>query len=125
MKKLGVLLIVFFFAGCYQVERNCLPFHEGRFQFTTMVNGEMQQSVFVRTGDLEIESYQGVIDSARIRWVNACECILTKLNPSNNQDKRPIRMKILKTKDSTEYTFEYALVGDTKNTQRGTIEKIK
>jgi hypothetical protein len=90
-----------------------------------MVNGEMQQSVFVRTGDLEIETYQGAIDSAWIRWVNDCECVLTKLNPSNNQDKRPIRMKILKTKDSTEYTFEYTLVGDTKNTQRGTIEKIK
>jgi hypothetical protein len=125
MNKLGIFLLIGLFSGCYRVERNCLPFHEGHFQFTTMVNGEMQQSVFVRTGDLEIETYQGAIDSARIRWVNDCECVLTKLNPSNNQDKRPIRMKILKTKDSTEYTFEYTLVGDTKNTQRGTIEKIK
>ncbi len=125
MKKSILLLCLLFFASCYQVERNCLPFHEGRFRFTTLVNGEMQESVFVRKGALEIETYQSIVDSAQIRWVNDCECILTKLNPSSNQDKRPIRMKILKTKGNSEYTFEYALVGDTKNTQRGTIEKIE
>jgi hypothetical protein len=48
---------------------------------------------------------------------------LTKLNPISNQDKRPIQIKIISTqKDS--YTFEYSLVGDSKNTQRSTIQKI-
>lgn len=125
MKKSLLLLLLLVFSSCYQLERDCMPFHEGRFRFTTLVNGEMQESIFVRKGNLEIETYQSKIDSAQIRWVNDCECILTKLNPTSNQDKRPIRMKILKTKGSSEYTFEYALVGDTKNTQRGTIEKIE
>lgn len=111
--------------GCYSVERNCLPFHEGQFQFTTMVNGVMQTATFSRKGNLEIERFQGQIDSANIRWVNDCECILTKINPTNNQDKRPIRMRIIQTQDSSSYIFEYALVGDNKNTQRGTIQKIK
>ena len=125
MKKPLLLLLLLVFSGCYQVERDCIPFHEGHFRFTTLVNGEMHESIFVRKGNLEIETYQSKIDSAQIRWVNDCECILTKLNPTSNQDKRPIRMKILKTKGNSEYTFEYALVGDTKNTRRGIIEKIE
>ena len=64
------------------------------------------------------------MDTATIRWVNDCECILTKLNPSSNQYKRPIQIKILSTTDKS-YTFEYSLVGDSGNTQRGTIQKIK
>ena len=125
MKKSLLLLLILVFSSCYQVERDCMLFHVGRFRFMTLVNGEMHESIFVRKGNLEIETYQSKIDSAQIRWVNDCECILTKLNPTSNQDKRPIRMKILKTKGNSEYTFEYALVGDTKNTLRGIIEKIE
>ncbi len=68
--------------------------------------------------------YQGKIDTATLRWVNDCECILTKLNPTSNQEKRPIQIKILKTQGRS-YTFEYSLVGDSKNVQRGTIKKFK
>jgi hypothetical protein len=84
----------------------------------------MTRSVFQRTAKLEIEFYEGVTDTASIRWVNDCECILTKLNPTSNQDKRPIQIKILNTKENS-YTFEYSLVGDIANKQRGTIQKIK
>ena len=118
------IIIFLFFISCYSVERDCLPFHHGTFEFTTIVNNEMKTSYFLRTANLEIETYEGVIDSAAIRWVNDCECILTKLNPSSNQDKRPIQMKILNTKADT-YTFQYSLVGDSKNRHRGTIMKIK
>ena len=83
----------------------------------------MKTSIFSRDSLYEIEQYEGKIDTASIRWVNDCECILTKLNPISNQDKRPIQIKIISTqKDS--YTFEYSLVGDSKNTQRSTIQKI-
>ena len=125
MQKCFTACLSFLIWGCYSVERNCLPFHEGQFQFTTMVNGAMQTATFSRKGNLEIERFQGQIDSANIRWVNDCECILTKINPTSNQDKRPIRMRIIQTQDSSSYIFEYALVGDNKNTQRGTIQKIK
>ena len=73
---------------------------------------------------MEIENYEGKIDSARIRWVNDCECILTKLNPKSNQDKRPVQIKILSTQGNS-YTFEYSLVGKSEKKQRGTIKKIK
>ena len=124
MKKWLFACISLLLLRCYSVERNCLPFHQGQFEFTTLVEGEMQTATFTRLGDLEIEKYLGRTDSARIRWVNDCECILTKINPTNNQDKRPIRMRIIQTQDSTEYVFEYALVGDNKNTRRGTVQKV-
>ena len=82
------------------------------------------EAFFIMEPLATLEVYEGVTDTASIRWVNDCECILTKLNPSSNQDKRPIQIKILSTKENS-YTFEYSLVGDNANKQRGTIQKIK
>jgi hypothetical protein len=118
----GYFPIMFLFS-CYSVERDCNKFHTGSFEFTSLINGEIKTSYFTRTQDLEIENYEGKIDSARIRWVNDCECILTKINPTTNQDKRPVQIKIISTQNN-EYTFEYSLVGKNDNMQRGTIKKI-
>jgi len=109
--------------SCYKVERDCSNFHTGEFEFSSIVNGTLKTSYFIRTEKLEIETYEGKIDSARIRWVNDCECILTKLNPVSNQDKRPVQIKILSTTDDS-YVFEYSIVGKADNKQRGTIKKI-
>lgn len=113
-----------FFYSCYSVNRDCKNFQTGSFEFSTMINGEIKTSYFLRTKDLEIETYEGKVDSARIRWVNDCECILTKINPKTNQDKRPVQIKILSTEENS-YTFEYSLVGQSDNKQRGMIRKIK
>ena len=114
----GLLLIY----SCYSVERDCKKFHIG---FLNSAHWSMVRSklYFSRTEDLEIETYEGKIDSASIRWVNDCECILTKLNPKSNQDKRPVQIKILSTEGNA-YTFEYSFVGKSENKQRGTIKKI-
>ena len=117
---LGLLIL---FQSCYTVERNCLPFHTGTFEFTQIIKNEMKTSTFTRDSLYEIEQFEGKIDTASIRWVNDCECILTKLNPTSNQEKRPIQIKIISTTQNS-YVFEYSLVGDAKNTQRGTIQKI-
>ena len=120
------LLVCFgplFFCSCYSVKRDCKNFQTGSFEFTTLVGDEIKTSYFFRTKDLEIETFEGKVDTARIRWVNDCECILTKLNPKSNQDKRPVQIKILSTEGNT-YTFEYSLVGKSDNKQRGTIRKI-
>jgi hypothetical protein len=117
---LGVLIL---FQSCYTVERNCLPFHTGTFEFTQIIKNEMKTSTFTRDSLYEIEQFEGKIDTASIRWVNDCECILTKLNPTSNQEKRPIQIKIISTTQNS-YVFEYSLVGDAKNTKRGTIQKI-
>lgn len=118
-----VCFVPLFFYSCYSVKRDCKNFQTGSFEFTTLVGDEIKTSYFFRTKDLEIETFEGKVDTARIRWVNDCECILTKLNPKSNQDKRPVQIKILSTEGNT-YTFEYSLVGKSDNKQRGTIRKI-
>lgn len=123
MKRLLVCIILML-SSCYTVERDCIPFHQGTFEFSQIINGSMKTSTFTRDSLYEIERFEGKIDTASIRWVNDCECILTKINPTSNQDKRPIQIKIISTQDNS-YTFEYSLVGDSKNTQRGTIQKIQ
>ena len=118
-----VFFILVLFISCYSLERNCKPFQQGEFKFTQIINGEIKSSYFTRDSIFEVELFEGKIDTSSIRWVNDCECILTKLNPNNNQEKRPIQIRIISTK-SDRYTFEYSLVGDSKNRQRGSIQKI-
>ena len=118
-------ICLFLFSSCYTLERNCKPFQQGNFQFSQIINGEIKTSYFSRDSLYEIERYEGKIDTATIRCVNDCECILTKLSPTSNQDKRPIQIRIISTQGDDAYTFEYSLVGDSKNKQKGTIQKIK
>lgn len=118
-----VLFILVLFISCYSLERDCKPFQQGEFKFTQIINGEIKSSYFTRDSIFEVELFEGKIDTSSIRWVNDCECILTKLNPNNNQEKRPIQIRIISTKGDR-YTFEYSLVGDSKNRQRGSIQKI-
>ena len=118
-----VFFILVLFISCYSLERDCKPFQQGEFKFTQIINGKIKSSYFTRDSIFEIELFEGKIDTSSIRWVNDCECILTKLNPNNNQEKRPIQIRIISTKGDR-YTFEYSLVGDSKNRQRGSIQKI-
>ena len=118
-----VFFILVLFISCYSLERDCKPFQQGEFKFTQIINGEIKSSYFTRDSIFEVELFEGKIDTSSIRWVNDCECILTKLNPNNNQEKHPIQIRIIRTKGDR-YTFEYSLVGDSKNRQRGSIQKI-
>ena len=118
-----IIFFLPFFMSCYSLERDCKSFQQGEFKFTQIIDGEIKNSYFTRDSIYEIELFESKIDTASIRWVNDCECILTKLKPIDNQDKRPIQIRIISTKDN-EYTFEYSLVGDSTNKQRGTIHKV-
>ncbi|MDA9602560.1 DNA topoisomerase IV [Flavobacteriaceae bacterium] len=118
-----IFIILVLFISCYSLERDCKTFQQGEFKFTQIINGEIKSSYFTRDSIFEVELFEGKIDTSSIRWVNDCECILTKLNPNNNQEKRPIQIRIISTKGDR-YTFEYSLVGDSKNRQRGSIQKI-
>ena len=100
-----------------------MPFHEGKFKFSHVINNEIKTSYFIRDSLYEIEFFEGRIDTAKIRWVNDCECILTKLNAKSYNEKRPIQIRILSTNQNG-YNFEYSLVGDRKNKKKGKIEKI-
>ena len=107
--------------SCYQPQRNCQEFKDGEFTFTTTIDEKEVTTRFTRKGDLEIDYYNGRIDSSSIRWVNDCEYIVNKLNPKNKAEQKSVHMKILTTTDNS-YTFEYSFVGDN-NKSKGTAIK--
>ena len=117
------LFILFLLTSCYNVDRNCENFKIGEFEFTYKLNDTIQTSLFTRTLDYEIEEFNSVIDSSSISWVNNCEFILTKINPKTNQEKRPVRIKIIRTYENS-YDFEYSSVNEPIIIQRGTATRI-
>lgn len=124
MKKqlLYIIPLIPLFASCYQQERNCNDFKTGTFKFETEIDGEIKTSTFVRLDSIEIETFEGKVDTSSIRWVNDCEYVLRKLHPKNMAEEKAVSMRIITTKGNT-YTFEYGLVGDNRR-ERGQIEKI-
>ncbi len=107
--SLFIALVVLY--ACNSRERNCLDFRNGTFYVESEQEGQIVRSKFRREEDFEYDYFQGKIDTSRVRWVNDCECILQKVNPSNALEKKPIHIRILYTTDST-YTFEYGYLND-------------
>ena len=109
-----LLLIILFisFTNCEKIERNCKDFHSGNFYTETSVNGITYKSTFSRnTSNIQIEEFEGKIDSSSVRWVNDCEMILSPINPRSLDEKKNILIKILTTTDSS-YTYEYSFLGN-------------
>jgi hypothetical protein len=123
MRNVFITTLLLFCVSCFSPERNCAEFKTGKFSFTSIVLGDTLTTTFVRTDSIEVDYYLNRVDSSSVRWLNDCECIVKKLRPLSYQDSKSVNMKILTTTSDT-YTFEYNLVGDTKNKQRGTVTKI-
>ncbi len=123
MLKITLFATTLFFlvTSCYQPERNCADFKNGEFSFTTTVDDKEIKTAFTRIDDLEIDYFDGKVDSSSVRWINDCEYVVKKLNPRNRAEEKPIHMKILSTTDNS-YTFEYSIVGEAKK-QKGTVIK--
>lgn len=122
-KALYFFIIIFAAIGCYEPQRECEPFKNGRFRFTTILNNQEITTTFTRQGSLEIEFFNDKTDSSSVRWLNNCEYILKKLHPKNKAEEKSVHIKIISTTDST-YTFTYGLVGQTQKS-KGTAFKIK
>lgn len=116
------LLISTMFFSCYSPEKNCTDFQTGTFKFESYLNGELVTSTFTRNDSIEIDSFQGSVDTSSVRWINDCEYIIKNLHPKNMAERKPLHIKILTTKKDS-YTFEYGLVGDPKK-NKGTVTKI-
>ena len=118
-----ILILALLFTSCYNVERDCIDFKTGVFEFSTEVNDSLVTSTFTRTNEFEIELFNGIEDSSAIKWVNDCEFLLTKLNPRTNQERRPVRIKILRTYGD-KYDFEFSQVNNPQKISRGTVRRI-
>ncbi len=121
-----ILVFVVFLLLCSScitpAERQCKDFKIGNFKSEVIINGETFKSSFIRTKTLQIETYNGKVDSSEVRWINDCEVIFKTINPKSMAERKDIHLKILTTTDST-YVFEYSYVGETKK-QKGTAFKF-
>src|SRR5690606_38689596 len=123
MNRLLVMVCLLFLSSCYTHERNCKDFKTGDFYSEVTINGQLFKSTFSRTDALQIETYDGKIDSAQVRWINDCEVIFKTIRPKNMAEQKDVHLKILTTTDSS-YTYEYSYVGETKK-QKGLAYKAK
>ena len=123
LKKIFYLPLLLLLVSCYNVEHNCKDFKTGKFRFEYEVDGVKKVTLFERNDSIEIENFEGKIDTATIRWVNDCEYILKKLHPKNMAEEKSIDMKILSTSGNT-YIFEFGIVG-TAQKQKGTVTKLE
>ncbi len=114
------LLIIL--TSCYRPQRDCKTFKTGEFSFTTIIEGEEKTTTFVRNDTMEVDYFEGKADTSSVRWINDCEYIVKKINPSNPAEEKSVSIKILTTTDST-YTFEYGIVGETKKSQGTAVRK--
>lgn len=119
----GLVLLLLVACSCYRPERNCTDFKNGKFSFTAEIDGEEHTTTFVRNDSVELDYFQGKVDTSSIRWLNDCEYIVKKLHPKNMAEEKSIHMKILSTSKNS-YTFEYKVVGSTKKST-GTALKIQ
>ena len=117
MKATFLFAFLFCITSCYQNNRNCNDFKIGTFSSEVIINNVQYTSSFSRTEFLQIETYNGKIDSSEVRWINDCEVIFKTINPKSRIEKKDIHLKILATTDSS-YTYEYSYVGES-NKQKG------
>tara|TARA_Y200000002_G_scaffold353766_1_gene333461 strand:+ start:178 stop:549 length:372 start_codon:yes stop_codon:yes gene_type:complete len=107
-----LLLIVLSLSSCYEVKRDCKAFKTGHFQSKILLDDRVLESTFIRYDNLQVEFFNGKIDSSSVRWINDCEMIFKTINPKNRAEKKDIHIKILSTTE-TGYLFEYGYVGTT------------
>ena len=128
MKRFLIICFFLVLTGCYNIERNCQDYRTGEFKFTFYIDGKEKTGTFIRTESYSIDYYENKIDSSFTRWINDCEFILKKINPTNALENDAIHMKILTTTDSS-YTFEYKMAIKKQNratrVEKGTAYRIK
>ena len=112
MKYFYILILVSFYSCNLNQERLCNDFKNGSFKSVITIEGIEYTSIFKRNDSIQVETFNNVIDSSYVRWINNCEVVFTTINPKNILQKKPVLVKILRTfKDS--YDFEYSYVGET------------
>ena len=115
ISSLSILLFtILFFHSCNQIERNCNLFKTGEFFSEINYDGVLFSSTFSRDDkNIQIEKFQGKIDSSKVRWINDCEMVLSPINAKKLSGKKNILIKILTTTD-TSYSYEYSFIGENK-----------
>lgn len=113
MKNILIGFLSVLLVSCYESERNCEAFKMGRFKSEIVIKGVKKTVFFIRTKDLQVETFEGRTDSLSIRWVNDCEFVTRKLRPRNMAEEKSYLIRIVSTTKES-YLFEFSEVGKSK-----------
>ena len=94
MKYLYLTILISLFSCNINQERICNDFKTGSFKSVISIEGVEYTSIFKRNDSIQIETFNNVIDSSYIRWINDCEVVFTTINPKNILQKKPVLVKI-------------------------------
>lgn len=122
MKRFIICLALWSCYSCYTVKRDCENFKTGTYSSEITINGKRYTSKFTRDTQLQVEIFNGVIDSSKVRWINSCEMVFSTINPKNRSQQKDVHLKILTTTENA-YTFEYSYVGESLK-QKGVATRV-
>ena len=122
MRYFLIIILLFTIQSCIQKNKlHVNDLKQGSFK-TTLEDDEII-SFATRNDSIQIEDFNGVKDTFRIRWIDQFEYILVKKNPKTMLDSTPFHVKITGVKDNS-YTFSAYYKGS-KFKQKGTAIKLE
>ena len=121
MKKLfGFFIIVLSFYACKESTLDADRFKSGVFEIPE--GKGYSKTIITRVDSLQIEQYEGKIDTLIISWKNNFNYTLKMTRPKNAIDEELIHVKIVSVKDNS-YEFE-SVIGRSNFVSKGALIKI-
>lgn len=122
--NLKYFFLFFLIYSCYNIERDCKNHKLGKYETeVTDKNGKKFKSIINRFDSIQIDIFDGKVDSFSVRRTSdCCEMFLKQINPRSMIEKKEMHLKILSTYKNT-YKFEWGYVGD-RNKIKGLAKKI-
>lgn len=119
MRYLIVILSSIFFFSCAE-QGDINQFKTGTFK--TLLDDSDVNSIAFRNDSIQIETYNNVKDTFKIKWVSNFEYELLKINPKTQLDSTPFIVKITGVKKDS-YSFTAHFKGSNFK-QKGTAHKV-
>ncbi|MFD0762622.1 hypothetical protein ACFQZW_11050 [Lutibacter aestuarii] len=121
MKKTLLIISIFtLFISCKNEPLNADRFKTGTFEIPE--GKGYGKTIVIRNDTIQIEKYEGRIDTLSILWKNNFNYTLKMLHPKTAIDEDPIHVKITNINKNS-YEFE-AVIGHSNFVQKGEIFKI-
>lgn len=107
---LHFFLLTLLLSSCYENKRDCTDFRTGTFEWKQDAGGKLLTTTFTRTETLQIETFENVVDTSKVEWINDCEWRIIPINPKTNAESRAYLFKIMRT-EGDRYFFEFKQSG--------------
>tara|TARA_B110000902_G_C14153705_1_gene530538 strand:+ start:418 stop:792 length:375 start_codon:yes stop_codon:yes gene_type:complete len=120
-KIIFILSCIILFSSCKKDKKlDVKTFRTGTFEIPA--TDEYSKTIIKRIDSLQIEIYEGKVDTLLIRWKNDFNYTLKMLNMMNGMEEDPIHVQITRlNSDSYEFT---AIIGHSNFKQDGKVFKI-